>query len=43
MTTKDFTRKEIAAIGVALHYIIDHTADENLAAACASALDKIEE
>lgn len=43
MTAQDFTRTEIAAIGVALHYIIDHTTDENLEAACASALEKIEE
>lgn len=42
MTAKDFTRKEIAAIGVALHYVIDHTTDENLEAACISALEKIE-
>lgn len=42
MTTQDFTRTEIAAIGVALQYIIDHTTDPNLEEAAASALEKIE-
>jgi hypothetical protein len=42
MNTKDFTRKEIDAIAVALHYTIDHTTNENLEAVCISALKKIE-
>lgn len=42
MTASEFTREEIAAIGVALHYIIDHTTDPNLEEAAANALEKIE-
>lgn len=42
MTTQDFTRTEIAAIGIALRHIIERTTDPNLEEACASALDKIE-
>lgn len=42
MDKYEFTREEIAAIGVALHYIIDHTTDPNLEEAAANALEKIE-
>lgn len=42
-TTYNFTRWESSAIGVALHYIIEHTNDPNLEEACASALEKIEQ
>lgn len=39
----ELTREEIAAIGIALRYVIEHTTDPNLEEAAASALEKIEQ